>query len=103
MSGEEPVARLRRVAPDVVHVHCPDRPVPCQDTHVPAAEGLVDYQVVYTRLQEAGYDGWLSVGYNGRAGVAGLRRAIDFARRAWAEVAQGRSGQRPERKMEVQA
>jgi sugar phosphate isomerase/epimerase len=101
MIGADPVALLRRVAPDVVHVHCTDRPVRFEYTHVPAGEGLVDYPSVFALLQDAGYDGWLSVEYNGTEGVAGLRRAFDFVRRTWAAVTGERAAQRTGPKQEA--
>jgi sugar phosphate isomerase/epimerase len=103
MIGADPVALLRRVAPYVVHVHCTDRPVQFEYTHVPAGEGLVDYPTVFTLLQGAGYDGWLSVEYNGTEGVAGLRRAFAFVRRTWAGVAQRRGALESSRQREMQA
>jgi sugar phosphate isomerase/epimerase len=95
MIGADPVALLRRVAPYVVHVHCTDRPVQFEYTHVPAGEGLVDYPTVFALLQEAGYDGWLSVEYNGTEGVDGLRRALAFVHRTWSEVKERRAAGPP--------
>ena len=86
MIGENPVALLRKVVDRVVHVHCTDRATPFEYTHAVAGEGLVDYPSVFKILKRAGYDGWLSIEYNGPEGLEGLKRAIAYIRKTWEEV-----------------
>ena len=86
MIGEDPVALLSQVADRVVHVHATDRATPFEYTHAAAGEGLVDYPGVFRILKGAGYDGWLSIEYNGLEGMEGLKRAIAYVKRTWSEV-----------------
>jgi 3-hexulose-6-phosphate synthase/6-phospho-3-hexuloisomerase len=51
-----------------------------------AGEGLVDYPGIFKILKRAGYDGWLSIEYNGVEGLEGLKRAIAYIQRTWEEV-----------------
>jgi sugar phosphate isomerase/epimerase len=80
----------------------PDRLGRFEYTHVPAGEGLADYPTAFTLLQDAGYDGWLSVEDNGTAGVAWLRRPFDSGRRTRAGVTRERAAQRPGPRQEAQ-
>lgn len=86
MIGQDPVPLLREVVDRVVHVHCTDRATHYEYTHAAAGEGLVDYPTLFEILQDAGYEGWMSIEYNGRNGVDGLRRAIDYVRSTWHQV-----------------
>lgn len=91
MIGQNPVPLLREVVDRVVHVHCTDRARANEYTHAAAGEGLVDYPTLFEILQEAGYDGWLSVEYNGTEGLDGLQRAVDYVRRTWHEARRKRT------------
>jgi sugar phosphate isomerase/epimerase len=86
MIGAEPVHLLSSVLDRVVHVHCSDRAKAYEYTHVPAGEGLADYPAIFKLLKNSGYDGWLSVEYNGNDGLNGLVRAIQYVRNTWAQV-----------------
>jgi 3-hexulose-6-phosphate synthase len=86
MIGQDPVPVLREVVDRVVHVHCTDRARFNEYTHAAAGEGLVDYPTLFEILQDAGYDGWLSIEYNGLEGTDGLQRAVDYVRRTWHQV-----------------
>ena len=88
MVGEDPMAVLLEVRDLVVHVHCSDRVRPGEYQHAPAGEGVVDFPRIFAALHDAGYQGWLSVEYNGTEGLDGLRRGIDYVRRTWKEVAE---------------
>ncbi len=83
MVGEDPVRLLERVADRVVHVHCTDRAKPFEYTHSVPGEGMVDYPSVFGILHRAGFDGWLSIEYNGTEGLAGLKRAVGNIRGIW--------------------
>ena len=85
MIGEDPVELLRQVRHRVVHVHCSDRVAPNEYLHAVTGEGIVDYPAIFRLLREGGYDGWLSVEYNGTEGLDGLRRSVENVRRLWAE------------------
>lgn len=85
MIGEDPVQLLRQVCDRVVHVHCSDRVAPNEYLHAVTGEGIVDYPAIFRLLREVGYDGWLSIEYNGTQGLDGLRRSVENVRRLWAE------------------
>ena len=91
MIGQDPVPLLEKVIDRVVHVHCTDRARYHEYTHAAAGEGLVDYQTLFEMLQDAGYDGWLSIEYNGTEGADGLRRAIKYVRQTWHQTRRKRS------------
>jgi len=86
MIGEDPSILLLRVLDRIVHVHCSDRATLYDYTHSVPGEGLVDFKSIFNTLKKAGWDGWLSIEYNGVEGVDGLRRASTFIRKAWEEA-----------------
>lgn len=83
MLGEDPLVLLGQVVPRVVHVHCSDRRALFEYTHAVPGEGLVDFPNIFRTLHQAGYDGWLSIEYNGPEGLDGVRRAKAYLERTW--------------------
>ena len=85
MIGEDPIKVLRKVSDLVVHVHASDRRVG-EYRHEAAGEGDVDFVAIFSLLQSRGYDGWISVEYNGTEGLDGLRRALAAVPKLWNEA-----------------
>jgi len=86
MVGEDPAPLLGRVVDRVVHVHCTDRAKLFEYTHSVPGEGKVDFPSVFGILKRAGFDGWLSIEYNGVEGLEGLKRAIGNVRSTWEQT-----------------
>ncbi len=86
MNGEDPIPLLRQVVDRVVQVHCGDRQVYGQYTHAVPGEGLVNYPALFEVLQDAGYNGWLSIEYNRPDAPEGLQRAFNYVRATWNQV-----------------
>jgi sugar phosphate isomerase/epimerase len=45
--------------------------------------GLAGVDNLLGMLKEGGYDGWLSIEYNGNEGRPGLEQSIEFVRNSW--------------------
>lgn len=86
MLGKDPAELLPEVVDRVVHVHCNDRATYHEYTHTVVGTGLADVPKLLGMLKRAGYDGWLSIEYNGNEGVSGLKQSIEFVRMTWPEV-----------------
>jgi sugar phosphate isomerase/epimerase len=54
---------------------------------VPFEESHVDYRYIFSKLQKAGFDGWISYEAHPSVGLEGIASGAEFARRMWAEVA----------------
>ena len=94
--GQDPLAAARELAPLVVLVHLKDMRVADADetghrfeladgtvlTGSAIGDGLVDLPAVLTVLRDAGYDGWLSLEFEGSEDpiTVGVPRSLDYAR-----------------------
>jgi 3-hexulose-6-phosphate synthase/6-phospho-3-hexuloisomerase len=91
MNGEDPIPLLKQVVDRVVQVHSGDRATYGEYTHAASGEGLVNYPALFEVLQEAGYNGWLSVEYNRPDAPEGLARSFDYIRATWNQVRRKRT------------
>ncbi len=91
MNGVDPVPLLKQVIDRVVQVHCGDRQVYGQYTHAIPGQGLVNYPALFETLQEAGYNGWLSIEYNRPDAPEGLAVAFDYVRATWNQIRRKRT------------
>lgn len=98
LAGDDPLELLRRVRQRVVTMHASDRYL-AEGTlddlrreehtagyadrlrHGEIGRGLNDYDAIFTRLHEAGFDGWISI-EDGVDGLDELRRSVRFLRKA---------------------
>jgi sugar phosphate isomerase/epimerase len=98
LAGEDPLDLLDRVAHRVVSMHASDRYLThgtlddlrseesgmqgyaIRLRHGEIGKGLNDYDAIFSRLQKAGFDGWISV-EDGVEGMDQLERSVDFLRK----------------------
>lgn len=98
ITGDDPIALLRRVRHRVVTMHGSDRYLregtlddlrrgegaegyAAHLHHGEIGKGLIDYPLVFQLLHEAGFDGWISI-EDGVEGVEQLQRSVTFLRHA---------------------
>ena len=98
LAGEDPLELLRRVRDRVLTMHASDRYLAegtIEDLrreedgvgyakrlrHGEIGKGLNDYDAIFTQLEEAGFDGWISI-EDGVNGMDELRRSVTFLRAA---------------------
>ena len=78
--GEDPAAVARQMASQYAHVHVEDIAANRVHQHLAPGEGAIDFPALFAALDEAGYDGWVTVELypfqNDAAGAA--RRAMEF-------------------------
>lgn len=102
LAGEDPIELLDRVLPRVVTMHASDRYLKygtIEDlrreeggatgyakrlSHGEIGKGLNDYDAIFSRLQKAGFAGWISI-EDGVEGMEQLERSVAFLRRKMAE------------------
>ncbi|MEN9938864.1 MAG: hypothetical protein RLZZ387_5443 [Chloroflexota bacterium] len=87
---DDPLALLEQVRERIGAVHLSDIRQPGAFEPVVLGSGAAPIVPVLRRLVASGWDGWLSIEEASRTGEEGLRRAVAYADRAWAEAG-GRS------------
>lgn len=98
IAGEDPIELLKRVVHRVVTMHASDRYLKygtIEDlrkeeggaegyvkrlSHGEIGKGLNDYDVIFSILKEAGFDGWISI-EDGIDGMDQLERSVSFLRK----------------------
>jgi len=98
IAGEDPIELLKRVADRVVTMHASDRYLiegTIEDLrreeggsqgyvkrlrHGEIGKGLNDYDAIFTLLQQAGFDGWISI-EDGVEGMDQMERSVTFLRK----------------------
>ena len=102
LAGEDPLELLQRVASRVVTMHASDRYLikgTLEDLrreesgttgyaqflrHGEIGQGLNDYDAIFTQLQQAGFNGWISI-EDGVEGIDQLERSVAFLRKKIAQ------------------
>ena len=97
VAGDDPIELLDAVLPRVVTMHASDRflaegatleDVKAADgsigyldalQHGVTGQGLNDYDAIFSRLAQAGFNGWVSI-EDGMHGMDEMRRSVDFLR-----------------------
>ncbi|MDE0670704.1 MAG: sugar phosphate isomerase/epimerase [Caldilineaceae bacterium] len=97
VAGDDPIELLDAVLPRVVTMHASDRflaegatleDVKAADgsigyldalQHGITGQGLNDYDAIFSRLAQAGFNGWVSI-EDGMHGMDEMRRSVDFLR-----------------------
>jgi sugar phosphate isomerase/epimerase len=59
--GESPAFTLRKMAGRIDHLHLEDIAPDRRHFHLPPGKGAIDFESVFTVLQEIGYPGWVTV------------------------------------------
>lgn len=81
--GDDPIEVLDQVLDRVAIIHVADtRTIGHLEPPV-IGTGLVPFPQLFTRLQQAHYQGWLSIEEASGTGFAGMKAAVDFVRSAW--------------------
>ena len=98
VAGDDPIELLREVANRVVTMHASDRYLAQGTTleelrqsdgtlgyspnlqHGVTGQGLNDYDVIFSILADAGFDGWVSI-EDGMNGMGEMRESINFLKR----------------------
>ncbi|MCB1123866.1 MAG: sugar phosphate isomerase/epimerase [Verrucomicrobiae bacterium] len=102
LAGEDPIELLQRIKHRVVTMHASDRFLlegSLEDlrkeemdslgyakrlSHGEIGKGLNDYDVIFSTLKEAGFDGWVSI-EDGVDGFEQMQRSVAFLRRKMSE------------------
>jgi len=79
----DPMALLEEVVDDVVTVHAADTRILGELDHCILGEGLAPIPALFGRLQQAGWDGWMSIEENARQGREGVAKSVEYVRRVW--------------------
>ena len=98
VAGDDPLALLDAVLPRVVTVHASDRFLapgasledmrqadgtlgyPKALCHGATGKGMIDYDAVFSRLRQAGFNGWVSI-EDGMNGMDEMIESVDFLKR----------------------
>jgi sugar phosphate isomerase/epimerase len=89
--ADDPMALLDEVIGRVVSIHASDSAVRGELRHVLLGTGVTPYPVLFGRLAQDGWDGWICMEEASNRGRAGVEAAASFVRQAWQE-AQRRAG-----------
>jgi sugar phosphate isomerase/epimerase len=123
LAGDDPIALLRRVLPRVKTMHASDRYLAEgtledlrreEDTvgyaarlrHGEIGKGLNDYDAIFSKLRDGGFDGWISI-EDGVDGNEQLERSVAFLQRKigtyWGPRDQGTRGEGIEKSQKFKA
>jgi sugar phosphate isomerase/epimerase len=81
--GEDPLAVLTQVADRVETIHVSDMAEVGAFKPVLVGTGVVKFPELFGYLKARGFDGWLCIEEASFAGMEGIKKAVDFTRRAW--------------------
>lgn len=84
--GYDPLPLLKQVVERVVSVHAADTGSWGTKKRVVVGTGLVPFTDIFATLKGAGFDGWICIVEWSGTGRPGVEAAVNFVRRAWAEV-----------------
>lgn len=95
VAGDDPVELLKAVLPRMLTMHASDRYLlpgtsledmrqadgapgyPKNLCHGVTGQGMIDYNAIFTRLQRAGFSGWISI-EDGMNGLDEMKASVDF-------------------------
>lgn len=84
--GDDPLPVLEEVIDQVVCIHAADSDTRGTLNHVLLGTGLVPFKELFSRLKQAGFDGWICMEENSQMGQQGVQDAADFVRKTWQEA-----------------
>ena len=84
--GDNPLTVLEEVIDQVVCIHTADTDTRGALNHVLLGTGLVPFKELFSRLKQAGFDGWICMEENSQMGQQGVQDAADFVRKTWQEA-----------------
>lgn len=79
--GSNPGELLRKVIHKVWTVHMNDTATVGSWTPIGIGDGLVDFEEVFSILEEYGFDGWVCIEEASGQGLPGIQRAVQVARK----------------------
>jgi sugar phosphate isomerase/epimerase len=88
--AEDPLALLNEVVGRVVSVHAADTAVRGELRAVLLGTGVTPFSILFQRLHQAAWDGWICIEEASRQGRQGVEAAARFVRRMWQETANSR-------------
>ena len=84
--GEDVLALLEQVIHRIVVVHIFDLRAVGVFEPVRVGTGAAPIPQIFSRIREAGYDGWLSIEEASRSGQEGFRESIAFVQKTWQQA-----------------
>lgn len=85
--GDEPLPVLRAVRARLACIHAADTRTRGRFAPTVIGQGAVPFRKLFSFLRASGYEGPMSIEEASGTGSEGLRRAVEFIRRTWNEVA----------------
>jgi len=83
--AEDPLALLNQVIDRVVSVHAADTAARGELRPVLLGTGVTPFAILFGRLHQAGWDGWICIEEASRRGREGVEAAVRFVRRMWSQ------------------
>ncbi len=83
--AEDPLALLEQVIERVVSIHAADTAVRGELRPVLLGTGVTPFGALFSRLHQAGWDGWICIEEASRRGREGVEAAVRFVRKTWGQ------------------
>lgn len=87
-SGDDPIAVLEQVQDRIAVVHVNDIREAGRFEPVLLGTGVAPIKAIFSKLRQAGFDGWISIEEASRTGEEGFRQAIPYAKQQWLATAE---------------
>jgi len=81
--SQNPMELLERVLPRLGSVHASDTGEIGRLVHVLVGSGKVNFPAIFSRLQGAGWSGWVCIEEASYQGVEGVQKAVQYIRTTW--------------------
>ena len=83
--GDDPIPVLKKVISRVETIHAADTATRGKLDPVLLGEGIVPFAEIFSLLRQNKFDGWICIEESSGTGKEGIRKAVDFVRKTWAE------------------
>ena len=84
--GDDPIPVLRKVMSRVETIHAADTATRGKLEPVVLGEGIVPFGEIFSLLKQNSFDGWICIEEASKTGEEGIRKAVEFVRKTWAEA-----------------
>jgi len=84
--GDDPLPVLKKVMSKVETIHAADTATRGRLDPVLLGQGIVPFAEIFSLLKQEEFDGWICIEEGSGTGREGIRKAVDFVRKTWAEV-----------------